>query len=319
MTEKTDPYDALLATFGALREGARYYEVLKVGDRLLLGDEERELNGPWYPVLLKNPGEVVKVADTSRFSFRRPIPRPTERILEAMLDGTGPEFPPGEQLTWWVCPWNENAQTRDKDIATGWLDAIDAQAASDKFFPVQFAKDVAALCGDKQADEAKFGLNDRLMTREERSAEIDEIITEDQRRHPEFYPPTLPAAPGEGEVPESMAIARARIAALSAERDGLKAQAEADRLRSDALQESINGAAKKVAELKARAIAAEAERDRLRDTLKRIASEYPSVSGPITCPPSPHACSKCEIQFLLDEVLGAKPGETAVATPGGDA
>ena len=53
---------------------------------------------------------------------------------------------------------------------------------------------------DKQAAEAKFGLNDRLMTREERSAEIDEIITEDQRRYPEFYQPTLPAAPGEGEV-----------------------------------------------------------------------------------------------------------------------
>lgn len=41
--------------------------------------------------------------------------------------------------------------------------------------------------------------------------------------------------------------------------------------------------------------------DKMRDTLERIAREYPHVAGPNDCPPAPHACSKCEIYHLLAE------------------
>lgn len=39
----------------------------------------------------------------------------------------------------------------------------------------------------------------------------------------------------------------------------------------------------------------------MQDTLERIASAYPSVAGPNNCPPSPHACDKCETYYLLAE------------------
>lgn len=50
--------------------------------------------------------------------------------------------------------------------------------------------------------------------------------------------------------------------------------------------------------------AAKEERDKFKDTLDRIATAYPQVAGPDDCPPSTHACDKCEIYFLLRNALG---------------
>lgn len=129
MTEKTDPYDALLATIGVIREGNAYAQKLKPGDIWQVGDY-------WYcdkvrfAMSSQSAGIGMPVPESmTEFAPRRPIPRPTERILEAMKDGTDPSTPLEDAYWWWVCPWNENAQTRDKATATGWLDAIAKQAA----------------------------------------------------------------------------------------------------------------------------------------------------------------------------------------------
>jgi hypothetical protein len=47
--------------------------------------------------------------------------------------------------------------------------------------------------------------------------------------------------------------------------------------------------------------ALKAERNLFAGLLRDIARAYPGAVGPDTCPPSPHACDKCEIYFLLDE------------------
>lgn len=138
----------------------------------------------------------------------------------------------------------------------------------------------------------------------------------------------------QGEARQTIATLEQQVAGLREERDRLASSLESTRgYRKAAELERV--------EAEARATAAEAERDeavkrlrggllgveelaRMRDTLERIGTEYPSVSGPITCPPAPHACPKCEIQFLLEADLRpvsdqVKPGETDVATPGNDA
>lgn len=79
---------------------------------------------------------------------------------------------------------------------------------------------------------------------------------------------------------------------------------------ADGLEQQIAEVAmwKRVSESRLRTInRLSKECESTRDTLERIATEYPSVSGPITCPPSPHSCPKCEIQFLLEEALKPTP------------
>lgn len=49
--------------------------------------------------------------------------------------------------------------------------------------------------------------------------------------------------------------------------------------------------------------------DYMKDTLERIAAEYPSVVTPCECGPR-CACPKCEITFLLDEFLGLVEGDS---------
>lgn len=95
----------------------RYWRMLKVGERLSLKDWKRKIGEPaarWVKLdhRLNEPG----------YEYRRPIERPTEELLEAMLEDIGLEslvFRHPISRSW----------TQNRNTATGWLDAIDKQAA----------------------------------------------------------------------------------------------------------------------------------------------------------------------------------------------
>jgi len=93
----------------------RYFRMLGPEDTVTAGDEWFA-NGRWGPVTGANwnfVGAAMGPADIGR--VRRPIPRPTERLLDAMRASDGRMFHPLKPNQW----------TRHNDLATRWLTACE--------------------------------------------------------------------------------------------------------------------------------------------------------------------------------------------------
>mgnify|MGYP006318396755 FL=1 len=153
MNEGKDYRAQFLWLHGVDYDRQRYWEQFSYGRPTEPNDEILVVVGPngrakWEP--WGGPG-VAPSGYIATNGFRRPIPRPTDRLLDAMACG----WDRSGQAVVWKHPFCEE-QTFDRKEATNYLNRCEKDCEAARYFPMEFARKVSEIYADKSRDDTEL-------------------------------------------------------------------------------------------------------------------------------------------------------------------